>query len=141
MQIENMLKKSQSGDNPVVETSIKDCMQQLEERSSVVIGSEHKIKIAQGCIAIANALQEVLRPQLISRGFTDFVKLIKNSQTEVTAAMLEIMNRATASDVEFFLQRGQLTEEQRTRSAIPSGMATSIFLAITEFYTINERYF
>ncbi len=124
--LKNMLKKSQSGDNPVVETSIKDCMRQLEERYSVAIGSEHKTKIAQGCIAIANALQEVLRPQLISRGFTDsgqypldFVKLIKKSYTEVTAAVLEIMNQATASDVEFFLQHGQLTEEQMTRSGIP----------------------
>lgn len=124
--LKSKLRKSFGGDNPVVEEAIMICLQQLEERYSISVGSTHKHKIAHGSIAVANALQDVVRPRLIAQGFADsgqypldFTRLMKQCYSEITPALMATMLEATDACVAYFLEHGHVSEEQMTQSGIP----------------------
>ena len=120
--LRSMLVKHLIAENPIVESHIMTAIDQLQQELKITVGSEHKKKIAHGAISVAHAVQEVLRPRLIEDGFQyplNFENLMRQSYATLTPDLLETMRAAQDGDVDFFLQHGQLTEEQMTRSGIP----------------------
>lgn len=124
--LRSMLKKHLIAENPIVEGHIMASIDQLQGEFSIIVGSEKRKKIAHGAISVAHAVQEVLRPRLIQDGFRlcgqyplDFEKLMRQSYATLTTDLLETMRTAQDGDVDYFLQHGELTEEQMTLSGIP----------------------
>ena len=124
--LSHCIQNEENVNNPVLEEHIRDALKTLESNQSIQVGSEYKNKIAYGCQCVVRALQDVTTPRLIRDGFqlcgqypVNMEKVLHQSYKKITVSDYNLMSSATASDVEFFLEHGHLTEEQLDKSHIP----------------------
>lgn len=125
--LKNLLSKSLAHQNATVANHITAALNRIETKYKLVIPNGQKSKVVFGCQAVVAAIQDIIRPQFIRRGFADcgqyppdLTKIMKQSYTEITPAQLKAMMESTAADEAFFLEHGHLTEAQMDRSGVPA---------------------
>jgi hypothetical protein len=113
--------------NPVLERNVRSAIRAMEEEMEIVIPSEKKNKIAHAALAMVSAVQHVMRPTMITSGFSDsgqyplnFNRIMTSTYRNISDSELRAIYVNTDRDVALFRTQGYLTEEQLDASNIPA---------------------
>ena len=107
--LKNLLSKSLVHQNQTIDSHIMNALGRLETKFNLVVPAGQKSKVVFGCQAAVRAIQDIIRPQFIQRGFSDcgqykpnLTKIMKQSYAQITPEQLQAMTESTAADEAFF---------------------------------------
>lgn len=124
--MKSVVAKASIVSNTVLETHVRNALSLLESKCNVSVKSEQKNKVVYGCSVIVQTLQDTVKRSHIVKGFEtcgqyplDFNKIMSQCYKDVDQEMLNKLLLSTNAHVEYFLDHGQLTDEQLDASDIP----------------------